>query len=242
MSIGLLGKMAISVRASLRSAGLAVVMNAMFFSTGAAATELPSDCLNASDAMSARRDRTSCTEDVRKYAASSEVGAVIRALDLENIPIRFLACRDYGFSASSSRANGIFRATVTYPVQGSNGIERAQIAPLAHELGHVVQLLQADGVAKLKALLPSVEREVGADFLAGYALRRMLIGQNVTDFASSRDLPGQYIVTADDHGEPLLRTNAFRRGFYLIDRERPTSVPELHLRFQTTIINELLHD
>lgn len=225
----------------LRSATLTGFSIAMLASVGGAAARLPDDCLNGGAVSGDRRGRAACTADAGRYAPVSEVGAVIRALELEGVPIKFMACRDYGFSASSSVAGSSFSAIITYPAQRGVGIGKAQIAALAHELGHVVQLRQAGGLANLRVALPSVEREVGADFLAGYALRRMLIGQNVSDFASSLDLPGQYVATDDDHGEPLLRTNAFRRGFYLIDRERPTSVPELHLRFQTVIINELLH-
>lgn len=225
----------------LRSATFAVSLIAVLASVGGAAAKLPDDCLNGGATNGDRRGRTSCTADARRYALASEVGAVIRALELEGVPIKFMACRAYGFSAASSPAGSPFSAIITYPAQGGVGIGKSQIAPLAHELGHIVQLRQAGGLAKLRIVLPSIEREVGADFLAGYALRRMLIGQNVSDFASSLDLPGQYAPTDDDHGEPLLRTNAFRRGFYLIDREHPTSVPELHLRFQTVIINELLH-
>lgn len=207
---------------------------------GATVPELPMGCLNSAAASpSSLRDRESCIQDNTGIGSTDEVAGLIRALELDAVQISFLSCDAYGFSAEARRNAGEMAITVTFPAT-SNDRDTSRLAPLAHELGHAVQFRQAGSQADLERLIPdSVDREVGADFLAGYAIRRMLGARNVTDFASSRDLPGQYVRTSDDHGEPLLRTNAFRSGFYLVDREQPRPVPELHLRFQTVILQRL---
>lgn len=212
----------------------------IFLCIGATIPELPNGCLSsAATSAASLLDRQSCKQDNSGIGSSSEVARLIHALELDGLRISFQSCDAYGFSAEARRNRGEMAIIVTVPATSDNR-NRSRLAPLAHELGHAAQLRQAGSQADLYRLIPnSVDREVGADFLAGYAIRRMLVAQNVTDFASSRDLPGQFVRTGDDHGEPLLRTNAFRRGFYLVDHEQPRPVPELHLRFQTVILHQL---
>lgn len=229
------------LRLAVRSCAVFVIASSIGAGTsyGHTPLALPDGCLNAADASASLQDRGSCGVAQQSIEHHPDVQALISAMSLDDVDIVFLECTRFGFSANSSRSGGKFRGIITYPSQPKGSIN-PQVAPLAHELGHIVQLKQAGGLAKLKQLLPSVERELGADFLAGYALRRMLTNQNVTDFSTSRDLPGQYATSTDDHGAPLLRTNAFRRGFYYSDRQPQSDIYSLHLLFQAKIITQLI--
>ncbi|MBI3149221.1 MAG: hypothetical protein HYZ17_12000 [Betaproteobacteria bacterium] len=100
------------------------------------------------------------------------------------------------------------RFLIRYPSQvGSN-----YLAPIVHELAHVVQMRDAGGLAVLNPRENSHRIELGADFLAGLAFNISLGHIGGGDFETNLELAGSYTVTVDDHGLPEHRTQAFLRG------------------------------
>lgn len=103
-------------------------------------------------------------------------------------------------------------ATKRFLVRYPSSVRSNYLAPIVHELAHVVQMRDAGSLAALNARDNSRRIELGADFLAGLAFNVSLKQLNGGDFETNLELAGSYKVAADDHGLPEQRTQAFRLG------------------------------
>jgi hypothetical protein len=196
-------------------------------------------CLRSSGARSGMEDAASCTGDVAGYGRRPEVVAMIDRLGLSPGQVKFTGCSKFPFSADGVGRGDRFTGTITYPLRGSKRFRQDYLTPIAHELGHAVQLRETGSRRNLTRLLDSRSVELGADFLAGFSVRALGAGLNITSFAAHLDLAGQFEPTPDDHGRPLLRANAFRRGFHRVDNQAPASPERMHLEFQIAIRREI---
>jgi hypothetical protein len=148
-----------------------------------------------------------------QLAAEPRLRAARDSFGLSDVRIVFRGCAAAAFttralpSASSARSYQI-----TYP-SGLDAIDR-YIAPITHELGHVVQMEAAGGPARLSQTITPLERELGADFLAGLALRNSIGDPRRSLFKENLNLTGNYCEAgADAHGSPEQRSGAFQTGF-----------------------------
>lgn len=148
-----------------------------------------------------------CGADVKGIGTDPNVLAVMRTFNIPTNVVVFQACPGGRFSAMPD-GNDAKRFLVRYP----STAKANYLAPIVHELAHVVQMREAGGLAALKPKENSRRLELGADFLAGLAFNMSLHQLNSGDFETNLQLAGSYKVETDDHGTPEQRTLAFRRG------------------------------
>lgn len=166
-----------------------------------------------------------CGADAKGIGTDSRVLAVMRTFNIQKNDVVFQACPGGRFSAMPD-GNDAKRFLVRYPSTAKANF----LAPIVHELAHVVQMRNAGGLAALNAKENSRRIELGADFLAGLAFNMSLNSMNGGDFETNLQLAGSYKVEIDDHGLPEHRAQAFRRG-----SNRTEPYPEL------TIIEALIY-
>lgn len=149
-----------------------------------------------------------CGSDDKKIGADPHVQAVMRAFNLPENIVVFQSCPGGRFSAMPE-SRGSSRFLVRYPSTAPSNY----LAPIVHELAHVVQMLHAGGLDALKPDENVRRIELGADFLAGLAFNMSLGRQNVDDFETNLHLIGSYKIEKQDHGSPEHRGQAFRLGY-----------------------------
>jgi len=198
------------------------------------------DCLHGSNQRDAEVDDEEPDCDVDPSPRRDPtIQRVIHELGLDSTKIVFQRCRNRGFSTSERRIGDLISAYVTYPDRDGRGYQTTYVAPLTHELGHVAQIQDAGGMGKLLQLLKLRNVELGADFLAGLALHRAHPSDSVLAYVTNLDLRGDYEIAVDDHGKPLDRTDAFRRGYFrdglVAHREGAQAA---HLAFQLSLYGD----
>jgi len=131
----------------------------------------------------------------------------MRTFEIPNGIVIFQSCPGGQFHTlpDSTNPNRIF---VRYPSQ----VRRGFLAPIAHELAHVVQIRRAGSLMALDPVNNHRRIELGADFLAGLAFNISLPQLDGDDFETSLFLVGSYVPQINDHGTPDDRTIAFRMG------------------------------
>ncbi|MFO1219648.1 MAG: hypothetical protein U1E89_14875 [Burkholderiaceae bacterium] len=99
---------------------------------------------------------------------------------------------------------------MSYPLEAGG----RYLAPIVHELAHVMQMRIAGGLAALRASgLDSRQIELGADFLAGFVFSEALRHVDIDEFQNNLSLIGSYYERTDEaHGTPAQRVSAFRIG------------------------------
>ena len=189
--------------AALLAASLAIHMPYL-----AAADDSVPNCLYGT--FSQGDDKTAigpCGADAKGIGTDPNVLAVMRTFNIPTDVIVFQACPGGRFSAMPD-GNDVKRFLVRYP----STAKANYLAPIVHELAHVVQMRNAGSLAALKPKENSRRIELGADFLAGLAFNMSLKQMNSGDFETNLQLAGSYKIETDDHGTPEHRTQAFRLG------------------------------
>ncbi len=166
----------------------------------------PPRCLYATAVGTERLAVEPCGPDSLGVGANGNIRAVMRYFGLPQETVQFKSCPGGRFSAEES--NGTAAYVVTYPSDARSDF----LAPVVHELAHVVQMKQAGGLLKLRAAADSRRIELGADFLAGLAFHAVLGQLKQGDFETNLRLIGSYTGGGNDHGCPEDRTQAFRVG------------------------------
>ena len=189
--------------AALLAASLAIHMPYL-----AAADDSVPNCLYGT--FSQGDDKTAigpCGADAKGIGTDPNVLAVMRTFNIAPNVVVFQACPGGRFSAMPD-SNDAKRFLVRYP----STVKSNYLAPIVHELAHVVQMRNAGSLAALKPKENSRRIELGADFLAGLAFNMSLKQMNSGDFETNLQLAGSYKIETDDHGTPEHRTQAFRLG------------------------------
>lgn len=158
-----------------------------------------------------------CLGDIKNIGMDPHVQAVMRTFNISRSAVVFSACPGGRFSAMPAGADDGKRFVVRYP---STVRSDEYLAPIVHELAHVVQMRSAGGLAALSPELNSRRIELSADFLGGLAFNLSLKHLNKGNFETNLQLVGSYNLEPDDHGTPEDRTVAFRLGVY---RKEPYS-------------------
>jgi hypothetical protein len=208
------------------STGLALLL------TVSLAEAQPMGCLFANADGSA--EAVNCSDDPRKLKSDPTIAKAIRAMGLEGQPIRFEGCDQASFAtipASGARELGF---VIRYPVLREVATSEL-VAPIVHELSHVVQVRQAGSLAKLREKLVDSKRiELGADFLAGVVFANYINAANLR-YQNSLELVGRYREASfAAHGTTSQRNAAYRLGAYhrVVEPEFPLDLPKMHVDFQ----------
>ena len=149
-----------------------------------------------------------CGADVKGIGMDPNVLAVMQTFNIPTNVVVFQACPGGRFSVMPDSTDSK-RFLVRYPSTARGNY----LAPIVHELAHVVQMRNAGGLDALNPRENSRRIELGADFLAGLAFKESLKHLNGVDFETNLQLAGSYNVEINDHGLPEHRTQAFRRGW-----------------------------
>jgi hypothetical protein len=155
-------------------------------------------------------------EDPMGLAKKADIVKVMKAMDIDPRSVRFKGCKGARFSTGAN-GDAQHRYVITYPTE----ISDAYLAPVAHELAHVVQMEMAGGLEPLRTAFISKKIELGADYLAGLVLSSVAknTDANANLFQHSLFLMGVYVeLDADAHGTPSQRTAAFRYGWINLDK------------------------
>lgn len=152
---------------------------------------------------------------------SAQIGAAMAYLGIPRSSVRFDGCETgfYGAGEDPLRPGGYL---VTYPAG-----ETRFLAPVTHELAHVMQMQLAGGPRQFDLEEEdSLHTELGADFIAGIVFTAEFAAVYRGEFENNLQLAGRYDEHPDDaHGTPSQRAAAFRRGLYFHFRQ---DVPDVH--------------
>lgn len=196
------------VKFGLRLLGLAAVTAWLISQYQAFAEDLIANCLYGTFTQgNGTTPLAPCGADAKGIGADPSVLAVLRTFGIPTSAVLFQSCPGGRFSAMPDSSDGK-RYLVRYP----SHVKSNYLAPIVHELAHVVQMRDAGGLAALNPKENSRRIELGADFLAGLAFNISLAHLSGGAFETNLELAGSYRVTADDHGLPEHRSQAFRLG------------------------------
>ncbi|MDM0078951.1 hypothetical protein QTH90_31420 [Variovorax sp. J2P1-59] len=148
-----------------------------------------------------------CGADTKHIGMDPHVLAVMRTFNIPTTAVIFKSCPGGRFLARPDSTDGT-RFIVQYPSAAKSNY----LAPIVHELAHVLQMRDAGSLEALNPKKNSHRIELGADFLSGLAFNSSLMQVKDKDFETNLELAGSYKVEVDDHGPPEHRSAAFRRG------------------------------
>jgi hypothetical protein len=167
-------------------------------------------------------------------ADNQDIASAIRYLAIDPDDIRFNGCPrgEFAVGLDPLRADGR-GYLIMYPVDVGDRF----VAPVTHELAHVLQIQVAGSMSILQAQ-NSKRIELGADFITGIVFHALFESDIRTDmrglaaakrrrgeFANNIRLTGSYIEESGDaHGDPSDRSTAFRWGLNFRFREEVPDV------------------
>lgn len=201
------------VRLNIRSRTAVLLLLLACFGGESIADDKRPRCLYSFTVGADNRPVEACTEgDPLGLGRDARVAAAMRALGIPAEAVRFSGCRGQRFSASPDHASGSRpeRYVVTYPTEAAG----KHLAPIVHELAHVMQMRLAGGLDALWAGgMDSRQIELGADFLTGLVFSEALRHVDLDEFQHNLSLIGLYYERNDEaHGTPAQRLSAFRIG------------------------------
>jgi hypothetical protein len=178
--------------------------------------------------------------DPLNLANDPDILKVMRAFGIEPDKVHFKGCKKLRFSAAPDgmAKEGDHQYLVTYPIEAA----QSYVAPITHELAHVLQMEMAGGLVPLRDAFGSKRVELGADFLTGIVFSNFLQYINVNQFQHNLELMGLYVEFEEKaHGTPEQRAQAFRYGVYFnFDNvKRDISMASDH--FQSNIYGQIIN-
>jgi len=190
------------------------------------------DCLYAftSDGKSI----TACEDhDPLSLKDNPDILKVMRYADIDPQSVYFRGC-DQGDFYVSELDNG--KSVVNYDASIQIG---QLLAPVVHELMHVLQIRSANGLVALREQLGSLPLELEADYMAGVIYTRLFSARELKEFEQNLKLTGRYKENAAQaHGTPEQRDVAFRFGVFL--RDDQISITELRNYFEGDVLGDVL--
>jgi len=180
-------------------------------------------------------------EDPLGFAKNVDLARVIRAFSIRPELIRFRGCDGGLFSTAEEHVSGSSQATIRYVISYPSDAQNDFLAPITHELAHVLQIEMAGGLEPLRDSLASKRIELGADFLTGIIFSFALKEARLGEFQHNLSLMGLYRDSASKaHGSPTQRTSAFRRGVFFNFARVSMSFPRASQEFQANIYGEIV--
>jgi hypothetical protein len=189
--------------------------------------------------------------DPKHLSQDPDIRQLIVTLGLDKANIKFVGCEDGRF-ATTDTINPISSAhmyRISYPLlkedafaQNGGETHSPYVAPITHELSHVLQIEVHGSIAEMKNENARKSRsiELAADFISGIAFARTGTA-NLNAFQQNLSLVGLY--KEDElqaHGTWGQRTYAFRRGVYLKPNPAPINIRDADAMFVGGIYQEVL--
>ncbi|MEO5692615.1 MAG: hypothetical protein ABIQ72_05790 [Usitatibacter sp.] len=174
--------------------------------------------------------------DPSNLASDSKVRAAIKALQLDNVPLRFNGCKSARYSAAPDTTPRHY--VITYPTSAGG----SHIGPITHELAHVMQMEVAGSLEALRQN-PSRKIELGADYLTGIVFVQALRDIGYNEFQHNLSLIGLYVeLDPNAHGTPSQRTAAFRFGANMKFDEVNRSIHRAHEEFMADVYGQVIQN
>jgi hypothetical protein len=179
--------------------------------------------------------------DPLAVSKNADVAKVMQALNIRSNSVLFRGCNDGRFSTSEEPLTGSPMATPRYAITYPTGPSTGLLAPITHELAHVLQIRVAGGLTPLQESLDSKHIELEADFLTGIVFSFALRDAGLSEFQHNLALMGRYVDSPTDaHGSPVERTSAFRRGVFFDFARVGMDFSRASAYFQANIYGELV--
>ena len=180
-------------------------------------------------------------DDPLRLAKDANLAKVIRAFDIRPESIQFTGCEGGVFSTAEDQFSGSSGATNRYVITYPSGVKSDFLAPITHELAHVLQIEMVGNLKRLRDSTESKRIELGADFLTGIAFSHFLEQTSLGDFQHNLSLIGLYLDSSSEaHGSPMERTAAFRRGVFFSFASVSENVRRASQEFQANIYGEII--
>lgn len=178
-------------------------------------------CLYATYVGSEHTPVIPCADaDPLNIGQDADVQRAMGILGIKPEMIRFRGCPHHRFSAAQEYTERPEdrRYVISYPTE-ANG---RYLAPIVHELGHILQFEMEGGLWALTEKYSSKRIELGADYLAGLTFSHALHDIDINQFQHNILLTGVYVeLDFDAHGNPSERGAAFRLGYINFDKAGP---------------------
>lgn len=163
-------------------------------------------CFRAMEVGGESIDPSQCRADPWNLGGNADVLKLVSALKLDARRLAFRGCASMVFAAHPVGGIGADKYLITYSTRAG---ARDWLPVLAHELAHVRQM---HTIADMQRL-PTLQIELGADFLAGVLYRQIFQARSIMELQNNLELLARY--GESTHGEPHQRNAAFRFGYYL---------------------------
>lgn len=181
-----------------------------------------------------------CGGDVLGLSRQPAIARVLAIYSLAGVRVDFIGCKVTDFSTGRFGPTSKTRYyEIHYRLLEAED-PQIYLAPITHELSHVVQLEMAGGDSRLRAMYEIRRIELAADFLTGMVFKRL--GENAAQlngFQQNLQLVGKYRESKEEeHGTPEEREKAFRFGYF-----SPLSAPDwasIHQTFQDNVYGSVV--
>lgn len=196
------------------------------------------------EAESGKSKRCEDRKDPAGLGQDPDIRAVIEVLGLSALRIRFTGCEHGTFATEQTGLSTAPSYWISYPVLPASekpaGTRNPYLAPITHELAHVLQISQKGNRNALLAERPMLSVELAADFITGVAFKRIQAIDSLNNFQQNIALVGLYKEPREDaHGTWEQRTWAFRRGVFYPAHPSPIAPQEADDRFVGTLFREI---
>lgn len=180
--------------------------------------------------------------DESHIGENPEIRHIIEIMGLAQTKILFAGCENGLFMTSPVISASPPSYLISYPVSHSRGdtsqdFAREYLAPITHELAHVLQLETRGG---MRELTKNGERkmlsiELGADFISGivFARTQAATPAALNSYQQNLKLVGLYKESNEAaHGTWEQRTTAFRFGAFLKPNPKPVNFRDADMKFE----------
>lgn len=202
----------------------------------------PAGCFYATTTGDDKTPVSLCTGDPLKIGENVLVASIMRRLGIDQSTVEFNGCPQQKFAVIEQHFDmEPARYVVRYPTE----VGEEYLAPITHELAHVLQMQSAGGFeAALKAAQKQNRRvELGADYLTGLVFSQLQSTSprfNTAQFQHSLSLIGLYDESeVEAHGSPEERTAAFRYGY--VNHDRQSELLSAYAYFQANLFAQIHH-
>lgn len=198
-------------------------------------------CLNSVTVGEEKNPVIPCDDaDPLNLAKSEDIQNVIKIFGITPDKLHFKGCKGLLFSAApdATARNGEQKYLITYPSETSV----TYLAPITHELAHVLQLeIEGKSSEDLLKEYGSKRIELGADFLTGIVFSSSLEKSDINGFQHNLMLIGLYREMEEwAHGSPAQRTAAFRRGYFLKNADVKSNIDKAFGYFLDNIYGQII--
>ncbi|VVP05882.1 hypothetical protein PS903_03023 [Pseudomonas fluorescens] len=202
------------------------------------ANEVSGGCLHGVTQGSEATPVLACPDsDPLHLADNADIQKAMKMLGINSSSVQFKGCEKLSFSASPIGGSVPHTYVVSYPTE----VKEKFLAPILHELSHVMQMEASGGLTQLRNEYKSKRIELAADYLTGVMFSKIFPQAALKEFEQNILLVGLYVEPdVNAHGTPAQRGQAFRRGVFGSSDKIDDDMRNVSLNFQRNIYGHIL--